>query len=458
MYQSPMSYILLLPEVALENIFSFLNYDEIAKNRIVCRKFNEIGGKLLSRGFIQLEKRHATIYKRVKSALPRRESERKTHPLARHSDILQGVETRLSMLNMTYMRYIESKLICFIPGKVLDEIKSILDLVENDRSPPRTHQLLQELRDLSSMAMEHFDEQILPRCKQQIEQQTDVLYRDVVSTSKSTRLLFHQQFPHAISNELYKVKKLTKSHKHHIGYLTQNTQKLCLKMRKQKNILRIQSSKIHEQERKIQEQNQKIMEQESALNEIKKHVDDWDQKYKDLTTELIRARDEILLKASSSSGSLLSSPSLTSTPIQTGSFKSPTFKTNIKPRVAHILPKSYTLDFDRKRKGSNATEIPLKRNRSPSAVPDHQKYFQRSSKEKSVQNVELNIPNLENFEKKEQTYDAGPSEPNLEACTSSKNDSKSEYLTLFFDNLLSNPLKSAAKARKRKMTEDIDLK
>lgn len=29
------SYILYLPEVALENIFSFLSYDEIAKNRIV---------------------------------------------------------------------------------------------------------------------------------------------------------------------------------------------------------------------------------------------------------------------------------------------------------------------------------------------------------------------------------------------------------------------------------------
>lgn len=84
----------------------------------VCTKFNEVGGRMLSRGFIQVEKRHAGIYKRVKSLLPRRESERKVHPLARHCDILQGVETRLSMLNMTYMKYIESNLLCFIPGKV----------------------------------------------------------------------------------------------------------------------------------------------------------------------------------------------------------------------------------------------------------------------------------------------------------------------------------------------------
>lgn len=73
---------------------------------------------MLSRGFIQLEKRHVAIYKRVKSMLPRRESERKAHPLARHSEILQGVETRLSMMHMTYSKYIDNNLLCFIPGKV----------------------------------------------------------------------------------------------------------------------------------------------------------------------------------------------------------------------------------------------------------------------------------------------------------------------------------------------------
>ena len=32
-------------------------------------------------------------------------------------------------------------------------------------NPPRAHELLQELRDISSMAMEHFDEHIVPRLK-----------------------------------------------------------------------------------------------------------------------------------------------------------------------------------------------------------------------------------------------------------------------------------------------------
>lgn len=124
---------------------------------------------MLSRGFIQLEKRHAVIYKRVKNLLPRRESERRAHPLSRHSDILQAIETRISMLKMTYIKYIESNLLCFIPGKVLDEMRTVLSMLETDATPPRTHHLLQELRDLSSMAMEHFDEHILPRVKEQID-------------------------------------------------------------------------------------------------------------------------------------------------------------------------------------------------------------------------------------------------------------------------------------------------
>lgn len=73
---------------------------------------------MLSRGFIQLEKRHVAIHKRIKSMLPRRDSEKKAHPMARHSEILQVVETRLSMMNMTYFKYIDSDMLCFIPGKV----------------------------------------------------------------------------------------------------------------------------------------------------------------------------------------------------------------------------------------------------------------------------------------------------------------------------------------------------
>lgn len=56
---------------------------------------------------------------------------------------------------------------------MLDEIIRLLRLVENNKNPiPRTHELLQEMRDISSMAMEHFEENILPKLRTQLEAQT----------------------------------------------------------------------------------------------------------------------------------------------------------------------------------------------------------------------------------------------------------------------------------------------
>ena len=44
----------------------------------------------------------------------------------------------------------------------------VLTLVMESKEAPRTHDLLQELRDISSMAMEHFDEKIAPGLKRKL--------------------------------------------------------------------------------------------------------------------------------------------------------------------------------------------------------------------------------------------------------------------------------------------------
>lgn len=49
--------------------------------------------------------------------------------------------------------------------QVLDELFSVLRFVKNAKEPPRSHEVLMELRDISSMAMEHFEEKILPSLK-----------------------------------------------------------------------------------------------------------------------------------------------------------------------------------------------------------------------------------------------------------------------------------------------------
>lgn len=155
-----------LPDFMLEKIFERLTYDEIAKKRLVSTRVNRICQQLLNRGFNKLIKRHSHEMKKIKSLLPRRESERRHHPLIKHADILTCIETRISMLSMTYTKYIDMNLCCFIPGKIIDEALNILRLVSETTDTSgkcrqlRAHEVLQELRDISSMAIDHFDEKI----------------------------------------------------------------------------------------------------------------------------------------------------------------------------------------------------------------------------------------------------------------------------------------------------------
>lgn len=158
--------ILTIPNEMLQNILSYLSYDEIARLRLVGTKFDAIGKSMLNQGFLDVENFHAKCFQEVKKQLPRRESERRKHALARHSEVLTAVETRLSLLGMTYIKYINSGYCCFIPGKVIDEIYKILHNVQSKRVLDRSHDLLQEFRDISTMAMEHFDEKICPLFKE----------------------------------------------------------------------------------------------------------------------------------------------------------------------------------------------------------------------------------------------------------------------------------------------------
>lgn len=84
----------------------------------ICKGFDRSCQAILNQGFSKVDKFHAQIQREVKAKLPRRESERRNHNLARHVDILAAIETRLSLLSMTYTKYIDSGVCCFLPGKV----------------------------------------------------------------------------------------------------------------------------------------------------------------------------------------------------------------------------------------------------------------------------------------------------------------------------------------------------
>ena len=76
--------------------------------------------------------------------LPRRESERRNHPLIRHCDVLTAIETRISLLQMTFMKYVDAEACCFIPGKVIDELFEVLRKISaTDAEIPRSYEVLQ---------------------------------------------------------------------------------------------------------------------------------------------------------------------------------------------------------------------------------------------------------------------------------------------------------------------------
>ncbi|KAL4707557.1 hypothetical protein ACJJTC_000309 [Scirpophaga incertulas] len=256
-----------LPVVVLENIFSYLTYDEIARNRIVSKSFNEICMRLLNRGFLMIERRHALALKTVKGQLPRRESERRYHPLSRHSDILTSLETRISMLNMTYTKFIDNNICCFIPGKVIDEMRRVLSIVETSKTPPRAHEVLQELRDISSMAIEHFDDKISPAFRKKLQEG------------------FHPVSPrptHGVLNPLAIRQEMTMVRRR----LTLNG-KLCLYLAAQhkKFYTRILDymQTASKQKKMIRSLLRRQKDQDATIADLKKRIEECDIKYTELT-------------------------------------------------------------------------------------------------------------------------------------------------------------------------------
>ncbi|CAL8086010.1 unnamed protein product [Calicophoron daubneyi] len=152
-----------LPRHILESVLSYLPFDDVSKIRETCSLLDEICSGILNRGFRQLEKQVALDQAKLRGKLPRRESERRLHPLNRHSETLSAIETRLSLLKISIMRYADEGYCCFFPGKVLDEAHRICRLLQTGSDPTiRPYELLHELRDISSMAIEHFEETLLP--------------------------------------------------------------------------------------------------------------------------------------------------------------------------------------------------------------------------------------------------------------------------------------------------------
>lgn len=259
--------LLSLPVLVLENIFSYLSYDEIAKIRLVSKFFNDIAMRMLNRGFLMIEKRHALALKSVKAQLPRRESERRHHALARHCDILTSIETRISMLNMTYSKFIDHNMCCFIPGKVIDEIKRVLRIVETSKTPPRAHEVLQELRDISSMAIEHFDDKISPAFRRKLQEGI---------SQRAPRPTQAVLTPLAVSQELIQLRRRSILNAKLSLYLASQYKKFHKRMLEYKRLAWAQQKIIRDMQKKHKQQ-------DNCIADLKKRIEECDIKYSELT-------------------------------------------------------------------------------------------------------------------------------------------------------------------------------
>ncbi|NXU78999.1 FBX28 protein, partial [Oreotrochilus melanogaster] len=242
----------------------------------VCKRMDLVCQRMLNQGFLKVERYHNLCQKQVKAQLPRRESERRNHSLARHADILAAVETRLSLLNMTFMKYVDSNLCCFIPGKVIDEIYRVLRYVNSTRAPQRAHEVLQELRDISSMAMEYFDEKIVPILKRKMPG-SDVSGRLIgtapvfskvpgPSAALTTMQLFSKQNPSR--QEVTKLQQQVKANGTGLTALKREISELRIKVQEQQKQLQDQDQKLLEQTQIIGEQNARLAELERKLREV----------------------------------------------------------------------------------------------------------------------------------------------------------------------------------------------
>lgn len=287
-----------------------------------------------------MTKRHSSNMKSIKAQLPRRESERRTHPLSKHSDILTCIETRISMLSMTYTKYMDLDLCCFIPGRVIDEVLNILRVVEQTsiaKTPLRAHEVLQELRDISSMATDHFDDEIAPVLKQRY------LHQSQTSTSSPMRdrsFSSTYSFDRSISEKLIGIQDTSTAstsgnrssssacEDHHGCSMAQNTRNAVVKLqnsykialRKARAMVQIQTKQMLQ----MKNYSNEVSSLKSVVTDLKKRLDEYEVKNREMSATIIQLKAEKQLANASNLTSL----------------KAPDNRTgNIKPRAATIILK-----------------------------------------------------------------------------------------------------------------------
>jgi len=274
-----------LPEFLLENVFSYISYDQVAKMRIVCKYFDQVCQRHLNRGFQKVEKIQSQYLKELRAKLPRRESARRHHRYARHCDILTAIDTRMNLLSLSFGKYIEANLCCFIPGKIIDEIYNVLEILKTNSEPPSTYEVLQELRDISSMAMEHFDDKIVPGLMKKHQNAASTSTSSITSAVLIPTLSFSSPITTTPNSRASKFKDELLAHKRQtLEMLNKHSQSIKKGKKTLQKALQKQSQKIEKLEETINAQASLIESQNEMMKELNKKLLENEQKLSDFFT------------------------------------------------------------------------------------------------------------------------------------------------------------------------------
>ena len=93
----------------------------------VSRRFNELCASALNSTFRNQQSSMLRRLQELKDGMPRRESARRNHPLAREADIVDTVHMSLSLLEMTFGKHINRKHICFFAGEARNTTYELAD-------------------------------------------------------------------------------------------------------------------------------------------------------------------------------------------------------------------------------------------------------------------------------------------------------------------------------------------
>ncbi|XP_037040071.1 F-box only protein 28 isoform X2 [Bradysia coprophila] len=273
-------YLLDLPIEILDKVFSYVGYKQCAQMRGVSQQMNQVCKGILNSTFQKLQTQLQNRFQNVKKIMPRRESARRSHPSAGECDLVETCHMRLSLLQMTFGKHIDRNHICFFPGSILDEVYNILNYIRTTPKLGRPYIIIEELFDLSTMAMEYFKEHLestLPEIAYFNKDFLDFGKHSTTSTRKvssshSSSMPSPPQTNMVLRKGIRKIKQGMKRYNNQLTVL--------------RNDLRFCKKKSTEQTKQLTEMQKLLAEQQKQTHEYAARLDESEKKYEEMSMKI----------------------------------------------------------------------------------------------------------------------------------------------------------------------------